>query len=163
MEESATWLHVSHGAVSKTVKHRGGKYSQLERALNEWFGSVTAKGASVVDRLIVEKAKEVAEELHIDNFKVSDGWLGGFKSRHGIKLQRPKGESGSADMEGVDIARTVVGKIISELEFQLEDVYNMDETGLYYRAKPTRTLAAGMHCALCQPGLANQEFARNSD
>ncbi len=81
----------------------------------EWFRQARARGALISDRLLVEKAKEVAVELKIDNFKGSDGWLAGFKARHNIKLQHSKGESGSADLEGVDIARTLVGQIITEL------------------------------------------------
>ncbi|DBA74381.1 TPA: hypothetical protein ACH3X1_011145 [Trebouxia sp. C0004] len=222
-KQSDKWLKVTPGTASKTVNHRGAQHAKLEQALYAWFGKATARGAAIVDRLIVEKAKDVAEELKIDNFKVSDGWLAGFKSRkhnlsntaifwntaeplhlvsertqresnwrpenlkydvllleqpvpasetichkgyaadvmyaisgrlvtrHGIKLQRPKGESGSADMEGVNIARTVVGKIITELDYDLEDIYNMDETGLYYRAKPSKTLAVGKDISLLRP------------
>lgn len=68
----------------------------------------------MLDRPIIEKAKAIAVELNIENFKASDGWLAGCNSRHGIRLQRPKGESGSADLEGVDIAQTVIGKILTD-------------------------------------------------
>ena len=85
-----------------------------------------ARDAQIVDRLLVEKAKAIAEKMHISDFKASDGWLANFKRRHNIKLQRPHGESGAADLEGVDVARTVIGKIITELNYQLEDVlYDM--------------------------------------
>lgn len=66
-------------------------------------------------------------------------------------------------MEGVDIAQTVVAKIIVELGFSMENVYNMDETRLYYRAKPSKTLAVGtlaqkdwlcLQCAgYCHPSM----------
>ena len=67
------------------------------------------------------KGQRSCRKLNIENSKVSDGWLAGFKSHRGIKLQRPKGESGSADLEGVGTACTVVGQMISELDCQLED------------------------------------------
>ncbi|DBA90816.1 TPA: hypothetical protein ACH3X1_004019 [Trebouxia sp. C0004] len=54
-------------------------------------------------------------------------------------------------MEGVDIASTVVGKIITELDYHLEDIYNMDETGLCYRAKPSKTLAVSKDISLLRP------------
>ena len=72
--------------------------------------------------------------------KASDGWLAGFQSRLGIKLHCPKGESGSADLELVETACTVVGQMINELGYQLEDIYDMGGTGLYC-AKPSKTLA----------------------
>ena len=123
----------------------------------EWFGQKRAQGALITDRLLVEKAKALAEKLLIEKFKASDGWLAGFKQRHSIKLQRPHGESGAADLEGVDIARTVIGQIITELGYKLEDVYNMDETGLYYRAKPSKMLAIGKLCAIARVNNRRQQ------
>ena len=150
LKHSAKWLKVTTSSASKTVKHRGPQNEKLEQVLMEWFRQARARGALISDRLLVEKAKEVAVELKIDNFKGSDGWLAGFKARHNIKLQHSKGESGSADLEGVDIARTLVGQIITELGYQLDNIYNMDETGLYYRAKPSKTLAVGKFCTPMQ-------------
>ena len=146
LQQSEKWLKCSDSSASKTVKHRGAQHEKLEQALMAWFGQARSRGALIMDRFIVEKAKDLAEKLNIENFKASDGWLAGFKTRHSIKLHRPKGESGSADLEGVDVAQTVVGQIITELGFQLEDIYNMDETGLYYRAKPSKTLATSKLC-----------------
>ena len=103
----------------------------------------------ISDRLLVEKARELAQKLSIADFKASDGWLAKFKKRHNIKLQRPHGESGAADLEGVDVAQKVIPLIISELGSTLDTVYNMDETGLYYRAKPSKTLAQGVLAAAC--------------
>lgn len=137
------WLNISDSAASSKVKHRGPKHANLEAALIEWFGQLRVKNALITDSLVTEKAKALAEKLDITDFQFSDGWLWKFKQRHNIKLQRPHGESGAADLEGVDIARTVVAKIITELGYKLEDVYNFDETGLYYRAKPSKTLAVG--------------------
>lgn len=54
----------------------------------------------------MEKAKDLAAKLQIDNFKASDGWLS--KRRHNIKLQRLYGESGAADLDGVEIARVEI-------------------------------------------------------
>ena len=107
-----------------------------------------AKNALLIDSLVIEKAKALAEKLHIEDFKASDGWLWRFKQRHNIRLQRPHRESGAADQQGIDTACTVIGKIITELNYQLADVYNMDETGLYYCAKPSKTLAVGK-CSNC--------------
>ena len=63
--------------------------------------------------------------------------------------QRPHGELGATDLEGVDVARTVIGRVITELDYQLEDVFNTDETGLYCRTKPSKTLAISLIIATC--------------
>ena len=49
------------------------------------------------------------------------------------------GESGDADVEGVAHALRAMPILIAE--YAPEDVYNMDETGLYYKAQPSKTLA----------------------
>ena len=59
LKHSDKWLKVSQTSASKTVKHRGPQNEKLELALIEWFGNVRARGGSIVDRLIVEKAKEI--------------------------------------------------------------------------------------------------------
>ncbi|DBA92891.1 TPA: hypothetical protein ACH3X1_003061 [Trebouxia sp. C0004] len=64
-----------------------------------------AKNALLIDSLVIEKAKALAEKLHIEDFKASDGWLWRFKQCHNIKLQRPHGESGAADQQGIYQAR----------------------------------------------------------
>ena len=128
------WLNSSHSAVNSKVKHQAPRHQNLELALIEWFGQLRAKNALITDSLIVEKAKALAEKLHSEDFKASDGWLWRFRQRHNIKLQRPRGGSGAADQQGIETACTVIGKIITQLNYQLADVYNMDETGLYYHA-----------------------------
>ena len=145
LKQSDKWLQWSDTAADKKVRDRKPQHEKLETALILWFGQLRAKDALLNDRLLVEKAKQLAEGLNVTDFKASDGWLAKFKKRHNIKLQRPHGESGAADIEGIDVARTIVPKIITELNFSLEDVYNMDETDLYYRAKPSKTLAQGAH------------------
>ncbi|KAL0035937.1 hypothetical protein WJX77_008310 [Trebouxia sp. C0004] len=131
LKESQNWLNCEHSAASNKVKHRSAKHENLETVLMQWFGQMRAKGALLSNKLVSTKALSLAEKLQLADYKASDGWLSRFKKRHGIKLQRPHGESGAADMEGVDIAQTVVAKIIVELGFSMENVYNMDETGLY--------------------------------
>ena len=51
---------------------------------------------------------------------------------HNIKRQRPHGKSGPADLEGVDVAQKVIPVIVDESRYTMDDVYNMDDTGLYY-------------------------------
>ena len=121
LKDSDKWLKCTHSSASRQIKHRAPQYEQLEAVVYEWFGQVRARDGQIIDSLLVEKAKALAEKLHLPDFKASDGWLANFKKRHNIKLQRPHGESGAADLEGVDVARTVIGKVITELNYQLEN------------------------------------------
>ena len=48
-------------------------------------------------------------------------------------------ESGDADGEGIACALRAMLILIAE--YAPEDLYNMDETRLYYKAQPNKTLA----------------------
>ena len=61
--------------------------------------------------------------------KFSNGWLDGFKLRHGIREYKRHGESGSADMKAVVEQRPEIARILAVYEYK--DIYNMDETGMY--------------------------------
>ena len=142
VKEASKWLSITETAANK-VNNRAPQHAQLEQALFTWFGQMRAKGANILDSLVAEKARDLAGKLGIADFKASSGWLCKFKQRHGIKLQHSHGESGAADQAGIDLARSKVKEVISERNFDLDDVFNMDEAGLYYRAKPSKTLAVG--------------------
>ncbi|MBA0610758.1 hypothetical protein Godav_011553 [Gossypium davidsonii] len=63
-------------------------------------------------------------------FNFSIGWLERLKTRHGIKSYRRFGESGSIIMENIEYA---LPQIRAKLKiFYWKDIYNMDETGLFY-------------------------------
>lgn len=79
------------------------------------------------------------------DFKASNGWLASFKSRHNIVGIKLCGESASVSLETVDEWK---GRLPSLLEdYKAENVFNLDETGLFFRATPDRSLAVkGSDC-----------------
>ncbi|CAG8681177.1 20259_t:CDS:1 [Gigaspora rosea] len=113
----------------RTVQH-----PVLENTLIEWILQ-SQERIILSDEIIVEKAKSFAESLNIpeDDLKFSHGWLYKFKQRHGLKRITKHGEDASVDEE-------VIGTAIPDLretlkDYDLKDIYNMDETGLFYRYK----------------------------
>ena len=63
----------------------------------ERFGQARPRECLARGQVHCGKGQRSCRKLNMENFRASDGWLAGFKSRHGIKLLR---ESGSADLEG---------------------------------------------------------------
>ena len=108
-----------------------------------WFGQVRARRGLVTDDVLVRKADELRESLSIadTDFKISHGWLQRFKLRHGIACHYLHGEAGDADATGVALAMEKMPSILKD--YDPEDVFNFDETGLYYRAPPCKTLNIG--------------------
>jgi len=88
--------------------------------------------------MIQEKAQEVGRELKMDNFKASNGWLDRFRTRHKIAFKAICGEAATVDSETVT---EWTNKIASLIEgYDRKDIFNADETGLFYRALPDKTL-----------------------
>ena len=48
------------------------------------------------------------------------------------------GEADDADPVSIEQCREHLPRILAE--FEIEDIYNLDETGLFYRQLPTRSL-----------------------
>lgn len=62
------------------------KLNQLEVALYEWFMLKRSEGAPISGPMLIEKAKELYAEMELtEECAFSDGWLAGFKNRHGIR------------------------------------------------------------------------------
>jgi hypothetical protein len=53
------------------------------------------------------------------------------------------GEAGSANQEGIELARRNLRLLLQEGGYEAENVYNQDESGAFWRQMPTRTLATG--------------------
>ena len=72
------------------------------------------------------------------NFQASNGCLERFRVRHQISFKTLSGESGSADQ---DQALDFRSKIVELCEdYAPADIFNADETGLFLKALPNKTL-----------------------
>lgn len=95
--------------------------------------------------IICEKAKSFHRQLLPQNedFKASSGWLQKFKDRYGIRQLNICGESLSSNAEAVEPFKAKIIQKINELDLQLDQIYNADESGLFWRMLPHKTLAHG--------------------
>ena len=115
---------------------------ELEERLLTWFIERRTLGDFLSDALLLEKATELRDTIEsCSDFKVSDGWLAGFKQRHSIRLVRTYGESAGADEDAAQKFITEFQKLMEEEDISEENIYNMDESGLLWRTLPSKTLA----------------------
>jgi hypothetical protein len=126
--------------LTEIKRNRTAKYPQLKSALYEWqlrYENI----AIIIDVILNEKAKRFAQNLKIseNEFSFSMGWVSRFKKRHGIKLHNTQRESASVDIDLVNQELPKLKQVINQ--FDLENVYNFDETALFYRLEPDSTLA----------------------
>jgi hypothetical protein len=109
------------------------KFEAVDKLLEEWTQNALASKAIISGDLLCEKWKDFAQLQGIPSeqwLKLSNGWLDSFKSRNNLKMYKKHGEEAQADPK--DIAQEVkrLKKLISQ--FPPNDVFNMDETGLFY-------------------------------
>ena len=72
-------------------------------------------------------------------FQASDGWLHSWKPRYNISFKEVSGESKSVIPEMTAAwNETSLPTILSR--YNLKDIYNTDEFGLFYQGLPKKTL-----------------------
>jgi DDE superfamily endonuclease/Fission yeast centromere protein N-terminal domain/Tc5 transposase DNA-binding domain len=148
------WRHLDSPDLNsnsrlQSKRQREGKWPLLERILVEWQQHIESRGGSTSGDILIEKAKQIWPQIpeysSIPLPEFSDGWLEKFKRRHHIRKRIQHGEAGSIPEgaeEEMGLIRTLCG------EYPDVDVYNMDESGLFYR----RGINAGLATEV-RPGL----------
>ncbi len=98
----------------------------------QWFRA-NQERANVSGELVRKKATKILDRFYLrhEPFKFSSGWLETFKSCHGIRSYRRFSESGSIDMATLANTLPATREILDQ--YAWKDIYNMDETGLFYR------------------------------
>lgn len=112
----------------------------VDSATIKWFNEMRAQNVPIGGPLICQKALHFASLLGDSNFKASNGWLQRFKDRHGIVFKVAAGEEKSAPVGDADSWRENKMKSILE-KYSPKDIFNADETGLFYQMMPEKTMA----------------------
>jgi predicted transcriptional regulator len=106
-------------------------YDDINDLCLQWFTEATSRRIPVSGPLIKERALKFAKDFGLDSFKASNGWLDSFVKRNNIVFKTMSGERGSVDQQ---VTTDWKEKLPSLCEgFEPEDIFNMDETGLFYR------------------------------
>jgi len=83
-------------------------------------------------------AGRLAKEMGIEKFAGSEKWWSNFERRNGLKRANLCGEAGDVDMESLPDKIEKLRDVITK--YPLDHIYNMDETGLFYRLLPKSTV-----------------------
>ncbi len=69
-----------------------------------------------------------------------NGWLAWWQARHNVKMSILSGESGDVDKSVVEDWSKRLDSVCAG--YKLQDIFNADETGLFYRVLPSRSLVS---------------------
>uniref|UniRef100_A0A224Z9W5 Tick transposon n=1 Tax=Rhipicephalus zambeziensis TaxID=60191 RepID=A0A224Z9W5_9ACAR len=130
---------ISSGTSTKRKKLTPSAHEDLEKALYTWFLDMRAKKMPISGSVLQQKALNYACILGIEDFVASTGWLTRFKARHDIVGKVLCGESAASDANG---AATWASSALPDIlkDYASSDIYNADETGLFYELLPKKTL-----------------------
>ena len=133
------WIN-GHRADSRYIyKERSQKYPELNKRVRQFFDECHQKGLPISGAYIKEQALLIAMELNLDDFQASQGWLQSWLKREGLSWSLLCGESASVSQEVVDDFSNRIPEITEG--YKPEDIFNMDESALFYRSLPNRSFA----------------------
>ncbi len=139
LKEKERWLAISE-SQEHIKKFRGPKWPQLENALGLWVDNALNTRQDIDGNILKMKASHFARQFSIEDFHHSEGWLGGFKKRHGLRQFKKQGEAASApSAESIENDRRALQQLLTA--YNPEDIWNGDETGLFWKMEPSRVLA----------------------
>lgn len=122
----------------------------MEKLLLVWITEKQRAGDSVSEAIICEKARSLYQDLQNERprpltfadaaeFKASSGWFRNFKSRTGIHSVVRHGEAASSNAEGAKQFVIDFKNFVDAEEYVPQQVFNCDETGLFWKKMPRRT------------------------
>ena len=142
-QNRSKWLAVLlNTQTAYTFRQRSVLFPEFDKAMQLWTSQAVAAGIPLSDMMLQEKGLEFAESLKIeDKIKCANGWVHKFKKRNGLHKVHFSGEANSAPLATLSEERLRLQELLSN--YNKEDIYNADETGLFFRMEPNQTLSTG--------------------
>ena len=128
---------------TKRKKARTAGDRDLDRTVYSWFVKVRQVGTPISGPLMAVQPQKFHKQLHVDNhveFTASKGSLNRFKQHNGISQFKITGEVRSIDFAAADAFTPILQMYILDNDLLPEQIYNADETVLYYKMIQDKTL-----------------------
>lgn len=115
--------------ISGCSKHinKKSKFEKLNRLVENWFDMTREKKAAVSDTLIRDVGKRFAEELGIDDFRASNGWVRSLRNRkesqtRNMSVEALEREKVKKDAEAIERMRLVFPNGMKDLSSFFKDL-----------------------------------------
>ena len=139
---SSQYEHLDTGPAGASMRASSSHWPILDQKLSDWADGHINNGYPMTGALLQYKAAELWSKIpeYRDRPKpqFSEGWLTRFKTRHSLRYHNFHGEAASVPSsihEDIKPIRAICD------QYDPEDIYNMDETGLYWRQVPNGGLS----------------------
>ncbi|CAG8762761.1 5045_t:CDS:1, partial [Acaulospora morrowiae] len=142
LAEKDVWLALDkNSSLANSKRRKTVGFPTIESALALWVEHAIHHEQALTGKILKVKAQEFADKMNINDFKASPGWVTNFKKHHNISQFICQGETNSAPLENLSRFRNELQQLIQL--YPIENVFNCDETALFYRLNPIKTLAHG--------------------
>jgi hypothetical protein len=124
------------------LKRSIGRFTELENMLYIWIDSMRRANLLVPPSLAIAKAKSIASNLSIPetDFKASWQWLRRFRVRRGLQKMLLHEEGAEVNKSDLGLLAALDDLYAIIAQYDPENIYNMDETGLFFRLLPRYSL-----------------------
>jgi hypothetical protein len=130
------WVEAeSKGQASRLKRAKQTENPEVNEMLELWVTKAMSDGIHLNGEVLRQKWKCFADLAGVpddERLTLSEGWLSAFKRRCGLKEFKRHGKAGSANPVDVEQERERMRALITRYGYPLKDVFNMDETGLFY-------------------------------
>ncbi|XP_062539179.1 jerky protein homolog-like [Armigeres subalbatus] len=123
------------------------KLVALEEALYLWILQERRKKHILIPEIVRAKAEQLFSMLQTRNvydldvqFSSSNGWYDRFRKRYGLKMIGVEGERASANVDAFEQFKVNFIQQIQENRYEKWEIYNADESALFVKLLPSRTL-----------------------
>ncbi|SJL05224.1 uncharacterized protein ARMOST_08590 [Armillaria ostoyae] len=149
IKNKAKWReeHGKSGENAQNIKRlRQTQHPEITEMMELWVAKAMSDGLLLTGEVLCQKWRSFASLAGVpddEKLGLSEGWLTSFKNQTGLKRFKRHSEAASANMEDVEAECERIRLICTE--YAPEDIYNMDETGLFYGMPPDCGLADKKH------------------
>uniref|UniRef100_A0A8C4Q849 Uncharacterized protein n=2 Tax=Eptatretus burgeri TaxID=7764 RepID=A0A8C4Q849_EPTBU len=131
-------------SATKTSYARSSIMEKMERMLSTWIEHQNQENVPVGMLVIQAKARSIYEDLINDEgevkpFNASSGWFSNFRNRYNYHNIKMTGEAVAADTVAAEKFPAFLKAIIEEGGYSPKQIFNVDETGLFWKRMPRRT------------------------
>lgn len=130
----------------RTVKTA--RFTEMEDALFVWLLQERNKKHTITPDVVKTKAELLfpifqEKQTYSDKmtFVATNGWYDRFRKRYGLRMLTVSGERASADLEAFSSFKSNLMQIILDNRYEKYEIYNADESGLFFKLLPSRTIA----------------------
>nr|XP_020671309.1 tigger transposable element-derived protein 1-like [Pogona vitticeps] len=134
--------------VTRIAKNQPAVLEEVEKLLVMWMQEKQSAGDTVTEPVICEKARALYTDLveqqpgtsaEPEEFKASRGWFERFKIRSGIHSMVRHGEAASSNVTAAEDFAVEFLEVVTTEGYLPEQVFNCDETCLFWKRMPNRT------------------------